>query len=179
MLDQIQELQDAGHAIILMLDANATLTDDTKFRDIVKLCGLNDLHRSDPAPSTYIGAAECRIDYIFGCHKVLTTVTRHGHWHITRAHNWIIEHSMSISTHANYWEHDANAQNTIGTSSRHEYLKTGNPEAVATYQRKMNDYYEQHNMVRRITRLHRHTLCARRTSGRAVHCGFSIRTNPT
>ena len=153
MRGQIQELQEAGHAIIVMLDANATLTDDNNFRDMVEFCGLTDLHRSDPAPSTYIGAAERRIDYIFGCHKVLTTVTRQG----TLAY-----HEGPQSDHRALYvdidarqllEHHAN-DNTIQPPQA-RVLKTGNPEAVAAYQRQMNDYYEQHNMVRRITRLHR------------------------
>jgi hypothetical protein len=60
-----------------MLDANSTL-DDVSFQDFLSLCGLNDLHSNDPAPSTFIGAAHRRIDFIFGCDEVSRFVTRSG-----------------------------------------------------------------------------------------------------
>ena len=78
MTTQIHELRDAGHAVLLMLDANSTMSDDRAFRSMVEKCGLTDLHRSDPAPSTYIGATARRIDYMLGCPKILDSMTRHG-----------------------------------------------------------------------------------------------------
>jgi hypothetical protein len=44
LLATITNLQDDGHAIILMLDANATLSSDPHFADFVHQCGLHDLH---------------------------------------------------------------------------------------------------------------------------------------
>jgi hypothetical protein len=76
--EQIQVLLDAGHAVLLMLDANATLKDDVSFRTMTETCGLYDLHQFDPAPSTYIGSADRRIDYMFGCYKVKATLLRQG-----------------------------------------------------------------------------------------------------
>jgi hypothetical protein len=73
----ILNLQESGHCIILMLDANSTL-DDEHFQVFIATCGLNDLHSTDPAPSTYIGSANRRIDFIFGCDEVLPYVTRSG-----------------------------------------------------------------------------------------------------
>ena len=78
MAEQIRALQEEGHAVLLMLDANATITDDAKFQDMVEQCDLLDMHRADPATSTYIGASARRIDYIFGCNKVMAAMTRQG-----------------------------------------------------------------------------------------------------
>jgi hypothetical protein len=137
-----------------MLDANSTLLDDNKLRAMAETCGLLDLHRADPAPSTFIGAADRRIDYIFGCSKVVATVTRQG----TLAY-----HEGPQSDHRALYvdldarqllDHHANDNKIQPSAAR--MLKTGNPEAVATYHTKMKEYYEQHNMVRRIKRLHKH-----------------------
>jgi hypothetical protein len=153
ILVQLRNLLDEGHAVILMLDANSTLTDDNRLREMVDNCGLLDLHRSDPAPSTYIGAAERRIDYMFGCHKVIATVTRQG----TLAY-----HEGPQSDHRALYvdldarqllEHHANDNKIQPSAAR--MLKTGNPEVVATYHSKMKEYYQKHNMVRRIKRLHK------------------------
>ena len=57
MMEQIQRLQDEGHTILVMLDANATLDDDKGLQEMVATCSLTDLHIDDPAPSTYIGSA--------------------------------------------------------------------------------------------------------------------------
>lgn len=63
---EIKKLQSAGHAIILVLDANSDLT-DSHFVRMIESCELSDLHRKTPAPSTYIRAKNRRIDYILGC----------------------------------------------------------------------------------------------------------------
>ena len=74
----IQSLQVSGNAILLMLDANSCLKSDRHFAEFVQLCGLHDLHLSDPAPSTFIGAADRRIDFMFGCDTVLQHLARSG-----------------------------------------------------------------------------------------------------
>ena len=72
------QLVEQGHEIILMLDANSTLEGDQSLKDFVNICSLNDLHESDPAPSTYIGAPARRIDYIFGSDGVKDLLCRSG-----------------------------------------------------------------------------------------------------
>lgn len=49
-----------------MMDANSTMEDDRFLEEFVQECSLYDLHCNDPAPSTFIGSADRRIDYIFG-----------------------------------------------------------------------------------------------------------------
>jgi hypothetical protein len=153
MRTQIHELQDAGHLIILMLDANATLVDDDKFRTMVDQCGLIDLHRSDPATSTYIGASARRIDYMFGCQKVMNSLTRQGS---------LAYHEGPQSDHrALYVDLDAHqllahhANDNSIQPPQARILKTGNPESVHVYLTKIKAYYEEHNMVKRILQLHK------------------------
>jgi hypothetical protein len=54
--DAITQLQTARHAIVLMMDANATLSSDPHLSEFMESCMLSDLHEWDPAPSTFIGA---------------------------------------------------------------------------------------------------------------------------
>ena len=67
----VMQLQESGHAVVVMLDANSTLSSDNHFSDFIDSCGLHDLHSNDPAPSTYIGSVDRRIDFILGCDQVL------------------------------------------------------------------------------------------------------------
>lgn len=154
MRTQILALQDAGHSILLMLDANATLLkDDDKFRTMVDQCGLIDLQRSDPAASTYIGASARRIDYMLGCHKVMNSLQRQGS---------LAYHEGPQSDHrALYVDLDADqllahhANDNSIQPSQARTLKTGNPESVQVYLTKMKEYYNAHNMVKRILKLHK------------------------
>jgi hypothetical protein len=61
-----------------MLDANGALEKDTDLLNLLARCDLHDLHRHHPAHSTYIGSANRRIDFIFGCDNVEQNVTRSG-----------------------------------------------------------------------------------------------------
>ena len=74
----ILNLRDNGHSVLIMLDANSTLDDSKNLSEMLHTCGLYDLHRSDPPQSTYIGAANCWIDFMFGCKNVLEATTRAG-----------------------------------------------------------------------------------------------------
>ena len=74
---KIMELQEENYSVILMLDANSTL-DDPQLLDFLATCGLHDLHSNDPSPSTFIGSANRRIDFIFGCDEARRYVIRSG-----------------------------------------------------------------------------------------------------
>jgi len=75
---QIVQLQEQGHAIVVMLDANATMHSDTHFVDFLDHCTLFDFHANDPAESTYIGAESRRMDFILGCHHARQFLERSG-----------------------------------------------------------------------------------------------------
>jgi hypothetical protein len=148
----IHTLQDEGNHIVLMLDANSVLTSDKQFRDTMDRLQLTDLHRNDPAPSTYIGAANRRIDYMFGSTRVTETLMASGT--LSYVDGPQSDHrGMYIDINANaFLQHDANANHIQPSQCR--TLKSGNPEIVAEYHKGMHTYYESHRMVERIDNLY-------------------------
>jgi hypothetical protein len=133
----IHDLHDANHAIILMLDANSVLTQDTFFPDSMEKLHLHDLHQSDPAPSTYIGSSNRRIDYIFGCQKVLTSLDQAGTLSYLDGpqsdHRGIFVDLNTLTL----LHHHADDNRIQPPQVRR--LKTGNPELVATYIKSMTE----------------------------------------
>ena len=146
---QIQDLQHLGHAIVLMLDANATDSSDPAFSDFISECSFSDLHLSDPAPSTYIGSDSRRIDFIFGCQIVSQHLTRSG----TLAYDagpQSDHRSLFIDLDLAFLTVSSDAiQPTVSRA-----LHTGNPELVESYNRSLLQYYKDHNMVDRIDTLY-------------------------
>ena len=141
----ITNLQASGHSIILMLDANSTL-EDPNLQDFLALCGLHDLHSNDPAPSTFIGASNRRIDFIFGCDKASRYVTRSGS--LAYVEGPQSDHrSLYVDLSPDFittppWH------STLAANSRD--LHTGNPDYVQKYHQTMLNYYSQHRMVERM-----------------------------
>lgn len=74
----IRDLQDKGHAILIMMDANSVLETDDRLRDFLSTLALTDLQALQPASSTYIGSNDRRIDYMFGCHRTMSACCRQG-----------------------------------------------------------------------------------------------------
>ena len=60
----IENLQSKGHAILLMLDSNEMLSEDGDLQELLAQCDLHDLHATNASPSTFIGAADRRIDHM-------------------------------------------------------------------------------------------------------------------
>jgi hypothetical protein len=148
----IHTLQDDGHHIVLMLDANSVLSSDSQFRETMDRLQLTDLHRNDPAPSTYIGSASRRIDYMFGSTRITETLVAAGT--LSYVDGPQSDHRglyMDIETNAllQYNPNDNHIQPPQGRA-----LKSGNPEIVATYHASMHAYYESHRMVERINKLY-------------------------
>ncbi len=147
----IDHLQNKGHTILVMLDANGTLENDKAFQDFRDFCGLVDLHRKDPAPSTYIGSNTRRIDYMLGCQRVAEAISRQG----SLAYN-----EGPQSDHRGLFV-DLDIEQLLGSNStqliersKTRLLHSGNPEQVSTYLEGMRRYYEDHRMVERILQLH-------------------------
>jgi hypothetical protein len=164
---QIHDLQQQGHAIVHMLDANATIQSDSAFSDFIAECSLIDLHLSDPAPSTYIGYDSRRIDFIIGCPMV--------HKHMLRS-STLAYHPGPQSDHQSLFV-DLNldflhipSDGILPTVSR--ALHTGNPELVEAYNKSLLQYYSDHKMVDRIDALYAtYKPCPERKSGRHVYDG--------
>ena len=125
----IHKLQDEGHSIILMLDANSVLSSENHFRDTMDRLHLTDLHRDDPAPSTYIGAEDRRIDYIFGCTRVAETLIASGT--LSYLEGPQSDHrGLYVDINATtLLQHDANDNHIQPPQGRQ--LRSGNPEIVA------------------------------------------------
>jgi hypothetical protein len=110
-----------------MLDANSTLDDPSLLLDFLADCGLHNLHSRDPAPSTYIGSPNKRINYIFGCNEASRYVIRSGLLAFTEGPNLTIRVCVF----------EYHFSNKI----------TGNLELVQLDLSSMLEYYLQHCMV--------------------------------
>ena len=147
----IEQLQNRGHAILVMLDANGTLEHDKALQDFRDFSGLVDLHRADPAPSTYIGSNNRRIDYMLGCHRVTEAISRQG----SLAYN-----KGPQSDHRGLFV-DLDLERLLGTNLMNSMehpstrrLNSGNPAMVASYLEGMRGYYKDHRMAERISQLY-------------------------
>ena len=148
----IEDLQSKQHSILLMLDANSTLSDDQEFQALCTGCALSDLHSADPASSTYLYSDGRRIDYMLGCSAVLASVKRQG---------TLSYHEGPQSDHRSLFA-DLDLQALLGytippsnfPSPAARLLKAGNPELVASYVASMSEYYANHKMSERIDRLY-------------------------
>ena len=136
---QILHFQESGHAVILMLDANATFESDPHFEAFIDTCSLFDLHVDDPAASTFTGAESRRIDYIFGYHHACQYLERSG----TLAYNegpQSDHRGLYADIRLNFFSHSASP---IAPSSSRT-IHTRNPELVERYNAKVLDYYTEH-----------------------------------
>ena len=128
----------------------APLEGDRGLHDLRDYCDLEDLHQADPAPSTYIGAASRRIDFMLGCPRVASAVTRQGSLAYTEGPQ---------SDHRGLYV-DLDIERLLGAiplnpmeRSSTRLLNSGNPELVATYLEGMRKYYADHSMITRINTL--------------------------
>ena len=147
----IKQLQSTGNAIIVMLDANEVLENGGAFADWVARLDLHDIHHHHPAPSTYIGSSDRRIDYIFGCHQIIEYVTSSGT--LSYIDGPQSDHrSLFVDVNvAGYLSYDATLNSHLPAKARS--LRTGNPELVSAYTNVMLDYYSHHTMEERMDHL--------------------------
>jgi hypothetical protein len=78
----INDLQNAGHEILVSLDANETLGHNSAhgMRHLLEICSLTDLHclGPDSPPATYKYGVDRKIDYMLGTTAVAQCVRRAG-----------------------------------------------------------------------------------------------------
>ncbi|KAI2503583.1 hypothetical protein MHU86_10870 [Fragilaria crotonensis] len=149
----INNLRDGNetHSVILMLDANSELHQDTNFQDFANKLELSDLHSRDPAPSTYIGAKRRRIDYILATDRIASGNTRSGTLSYTKGPQ--SDHCglyVDIDLPSIF---DPNYEPTSNHSKDKRALLAGNPEHVKQYHLHMKEYYTQHRMFDRMKEL--------------------------
>lgn len=151
--DSIRQLQDLGHHILLMLDANSDLSNDYSFSEFISECDLHDLHHSQPPPSTYIGSAHRRIDYILGCTNLLRFKQRSGslsYYDGPHSDHRCIFVDLEIPELCSLL-----SPQKMSPAS-HRALHTGNPELVSAYLEVVKQYYAAHKMEKRMDSLYRH-----------------------
>jgi hypothetical protein len=148
---KIKHLQYQGHAILLMLDANAD-DSDPHFQDKIHSCALHDLHEHHPAPSTYIGSNTHRIDYIFGCCHAKEALNRSGTLAYTegpQSDRRGLFVDLQIPALQGYL-----IVPPLSTANN-RYLHTGNQALVDSYISNIKKYYEEHRMLARLEDLHK------------------------
>ena len=144
----ITNLQSDGHSVLLMMDSNGQISDDEDLQTFISHCDLADLHQHSPAPSTYIGSSNRRIDHMLGCQQVLDSLQGSG--------------SLSYiegpqSDHRGLFV-DLQPAILLGQSTdpiaiaqhKTRILKSGNPESVEQYNAEMLKYYTEHKMIERM-----------------------------
>ncbi|KAI2496067.1 hypothetical protein MHU86_18439 [Fragilaria crotonensis] len=156
----LRSLREAGHALVVMMDANAVVTKDRKLSDMLQSHDLVDLHHANPAPSTYIASEQRRIDYIFGCPRIVASMSRQG----------TLSYFEGPQSDHRALYIDVNISQLFGTTTRvdrlpglqRRALRSGNPELTSTYIKQIRQYYTDHRMKERIDDLfHTHRLLTR------------------
>ncbi len=140
----INKLQHQGHAILLMMDSNGSLTDDDDLQKLLIECDLSDLHEHAPAPSTYIGSSHRRIDHMLGCPQTTLALTSSGSLSYTEGPQ--SDHRGLFIDLSQQTQLKRTIEPSSISTSASRSLKSGNPEAVATYHEAMMKYYLEHNM---------------------------------
>jgi hypothetical protein len=144
----INNLRHLGHAIIVMMDANETLSNETDLGKWRNRLELVDLHRHHPAPSTYIGSNKRRIDFIFGCPRVNEHVKAAGTLSYQEGPQSDHRSLFVDIDFAALLQYDPGKNPIVSPKSRN--LRASNPELVAAYHQAMLSYYADHGMERRI-----------------------------
>jgi hypothetical protein len=144
----IQHLQTNGHAILLMLDSNGTLTDDDDLKQLLLDCDLSDLHEIAPSPSTYIGSQHRRIDHMLGCPQILSALIASGSLSYVEGPQSDYR-GLFVDLETKSLLNQTNDSSPISPSVSRP-PKSGNPEDVATYHDAMLTYYADHQMVNRL-----------------------------
>ena len=148
----IQSLQTAGHGVVVMMDANEVVTTTGELAGWMSRLDLFDLHKAQPAPSTYLGSNNRRIDFMFGCSRIREYVSSAGTLSYIEGpqsdhRGLFIDIDLS-----RYLSYDPNSNPHITPGAR--TLRTGNPELVSKYISEMLNYYECHSMATRIEELY-------------------------
>ena len=163
---QLQKLKADQHSIILMLDANSTLAGDLPFASMISECDLHDLHKRNPATSTFMGAKTSRIDFIFGCPHVEQATERHdtlSYYEGPQAdHRSLLFIDLDLHTLLSI------KKQTTSASPTSRLLKSGNPELVLMYNEAMLQYYADHNMLERLANPQEHHLTYSRRKTRKL-----------
>jgi hypothetical protein len=144
---EIQRLQEMGHNILVMLDANSDLSTDHGFSDFLSQCELYNLHNKHAPPSTYIGSPHRRIDYILGCGNLAEFCSRSGS--LSYFEGPQSDHrGLFVDLQIPALFSALRVQKL--SPAAHRVLHSGNPEMVSAYLQSVREYYNSHRMMERI-----------------------------
>ncbi|KAI2505051.1 hypothetical protein MHU86_9407 [Fragilaria crotonensis] len=148
---KLRELREQGHALLLMMDSNAVLERDHRLENMLMSQDLEDLHRLTPAPSTFIGSANRRIDYMFGCPRTRNAMSRQGtlsYFEGPQSDHRALYIDINLSS-----LFGADVTETSLPTIHRRALKSGNPELTERYHKAIREYYSDHRMKERIDTL--------------------------
>jgi hypothetical protein len=137
-----------------MRHSNGMLSDDADLQHLLAQCDLHDLHATNAPPSTFVGAADRRVDHMLGCSTVLQCTSGSGSLSYLEGpqsdHRRLF---VDIDQLALLVGHQPSTN--LISSAQSQILKSGNPELVQLYQEVMHKYYNyNHKMVERIDHIH-------------------------
>jgi hypothetical protein len=152
LTDHITKLQQQGHLILVMMDANEEISPRSNLNHLIHVLGLVDVHSHSPAPSTHIRGSQ-RIDYMLVSASLIPFVTRSGtlayHQGFQTDHRTLycdISSDFFITSPA-----------LIGPGQVRT-LRSGNPELTATYRQALRTQFLHQNIFQRVARLEQ-TFC--------------------
>ena len=137
------------------MDANSTIIDNKSLKAFIAETGLYDLH--SPAPTTYIGSASRRIDYMFGCPRVKQATVRAGTLSYLQGPQ--TDHrGIFIDIDPQIIFDIPHLQQPPITPYSTRLIKSTHPDHVEKFNEAVMKYYRAHNMVSRIDKLEQ--LCS-------------------
>jgi hypothetical protein len=150
----IETQRQQEHGILITIDANSTISEDRQLQEFLFESGLIDLHTANPAPSTYIGSASRRIDYMFGCPRVKQATTRAGTLSYLQGPQ--ADHrGLFIDLDPQVLFDTPKLTLPPITPYATRMIKSTHPDHVEKFNATMVKYYQDHNMIDRIVRLQR------------------------
>jgi hypothetical protein len=157
---EIKKLQAEGISILIMMDSNGQISDDSGIQRFMSECDLDDLHSETPAPSTYIGSTKRRIDHMMGCSTVKQSMTSSGS--LSYIEGPQSDHRRLFVDLNPLKIFRAKIAPLAMAAHNARLLKSGNPESVKMYQESMQKYYSDHNLADRLEEIYekRHALSA-------------------
>ena len=115
-----------------MLDSNGSLDNDSDLKTLLTDSDLLDLHQQAPAPSTYTGKNNRRVDHMLGCQHTATAMTASGSLAFLPRRT-TIRPSRPLRGPRHTTSSPKNLVDTTIPPASMRNLKSGNPESVEAY----------------------------------------------
>ena len=148
MTTQISSIKEK-HDVILMFDANENI-ESQSISAFMTTCGLHDLHATSPATTTCHSSSAGRIDYMLGTTAVVSATIQGGT--LSYAEGLTSDH-RGLFVDIDYPELlKLDTVNEIIPSAG-RILRSGNPEMQDKYNEQVKEYFNKHNVFKRLDRI--------------------------